>query len=139
MAKAYPENLFVAAGDNVGGSETSTSAPVAKQRQRGILVVDDDATVRTMLDIGLRHHGFAVWLAAGGQEAVEVFRRHGQAIDIVLLDVRMPGLDGPQTLAALQQIDPRVRCCFMSGESGGYNSETLLTLGASHLDRKSVV
>ena len=61
----------------------------------GILVVDDEAGVLRVLDLVLRQQGFAVWPAAGGVEAVELYRRHREAIDVVLLDVCMPGLDGP--------------------------------------------
>jgi len=54
----------------------------------------------------------------------------------VLLDVRMPEMDGPQTLAALRSINPEVRCCFMSGHTGDYSAEQLLELGASHVFQK---
>ena len=47
------------------------------------------------------------------------------------MDVRMPGLDGPQTLAALQEINPEIRCCFMSGHLGHYTEWTLCNLGAA--------
>jgi CheY-like chemotaxis protein len=104
----------------------------------GILVADDEEGVRGVLDIGMRQQGFDVWLAADGREALDLYRRHGEAIDVVLLDVRMPGQDGPQTLAALQQLNPRVRCCFMSGdfdcynEGGrGYTEKKLRDLGAA--------
>ena len=50
---------------------------------------------------------------------------------MVLLDVRMPGLDGVQTLAAIQAINPQVRCFFMSGNIGDYTEERLLTVGAT--------
>ncbi|HEY1862073.1 MAG TPA: response regulator [Gemmataceae bacterium] len=89
----------------------------------GILVADDEEGVRGVLAIGMRQHGFDVWLAADGQQALDLYRRHGESIDVVLLDVRMPGRDGPQTLAALQQLNPRVRCCFMSGDFDCYNEE----------------
>ncbi len=100
-------------------------------RQYGILVVDDDAAVRDLLDFALRHQGFAVWLAATGQEALEQYRRYGATIDVALLDVLMPGLDGPQTLAALQALNPQVRCCFMTGDLGLYNEGELRTMGAA--------
>jgi CheY-like chemotaxis protein len=102
-------------------------------RKPGILVVDDDAAVRTMLDLGLRHHGFAVWLAASGQESVAIYERDARLIDVVLLDVRMPRMDGPQTLAALRQINPGVTCCFISGEIGKYSPESLQSMGAASL------
>jgi CheY-like chemotaxis protein len=100
-------------------------------RQYGLLVVDDDEGVRGVLGVGLRQQGFAVWLASGGREALDLYRQHSRAIDVVLLDVRMPGLDGPQTLAALQELNPQVCCCFMSGGLGSYTQEGLRDLGAA--------
>jgi CheY-like chemotaxis protein len=46
---------------------------------------------------------------------VELYRQKAEAIDLVLLDVKMPGMTGPQTLAALRQLNPDVRCCFTTG------------------------
>ncbi len=102
----------------------------------GILVVDDDAAVRAVLQAGLRQAGFVVWLATDGHQALEVYRHHQAAIALVLLDVRMPGLDGPQTLHGLRKINPGVRCCFLSGHTGAYSEQTLLQLGAAGVFRK---
>jgi CheY-like chemotaxis protein len=104
-----------------------------------ILVVEDEAGVRTMLDLALRHYGFAVRLASSSQEAVELYERHHRGIAVVLLDVQMDGLDGPATLAALKKIDPDVRCCFMSGHTGKYSTEELLRMGGSHVLPKPFV
>jgi CheY-like chemotaxis protein len=102
----------------------------------GILVVDDEAPVRALLEAGLRQYGFTLWMAPDGYQALEIYRQHQDAIALVLLDVRMPGLDGPQTLARLRQIRPEVRCCFMSGHTGAYSEQGLLDLGAVHVFRK---
>ncbi len=75
--------------------------------------------------------GQHVRAAADGQEALDLYRRHRETIDVVLLDVRMPGLDGPRTLAALQELNPRVRCCFMSGNPGTCTEKGLRRLGAA--------
>lgn len=109
----------------------SLEAPFKTRRNYGILVVDDEGGVRGLLKIGLRQQGFTVWLAADGQEALDLYRQHGAAIDVVLLDVRMPGQDGPETLAALQELNPRIRCCFMSGDLGKHATASLLKLGAA--------
>jgi DNA-binding NtrC family response regulator len=99
----------------------------------GVLVVDDEPLVRAMLQAVLQRQGFAVWLADGGRAALELYQQHRGHVAVVLLDVRMPGLDGPQTLALLRQADPEVVCCFMSGHSGPYSAQDLLALGALHV------
>ena len=96
----------------------------------GILVVDDDQTVLGLLQIVFAGRGFQVWTASTGRSAVELYRQHQEAVSVVLLDVRMPDLDGPQTLAELRRINPGVRASFMSGFTGKYSSEELLALGA---------
>jgi CheY-like chemotaxis protein len=103
---------------------------------QSILVVDDDPAIIRTLRLALLVHGFTVRLAGGGQEAVDLYRQHPGDIGLVLLDVQMPDMDGPQTLAALQALDPAVRCCFMSGRAGQYSDEQLLGLGAVHVIHK---
>jgi two-component system cell cycle sensor histidine kinase/response regulator CckA len=60
----------------------------------GILVVDDELPIQMMLAFALRHKGFTVWLASSGQEALELYQQHQEGIDLVLLDVQMPDMDG---------------------------------------------
>ena len=93
--------------------------------------MDDEESVRRVLRLGLRSLGLSVRLAATGPEAVDLYRQHRDAIGVVLLDVHMPAMNGPQTLAALRQIDPQVRAAFMSGDAGNYAVSDLLALGAA--------
>jgi CheY-like chemotaxis protein len=102
----------------------------ATPRKYGILVVDDDREVRSLLKKGLQGQGLDVWLACDGQQALELFWRYREMIDLVLLDVCMPGLDGPQTALALLQLQPQIRLCFMSGDLGVYTNRKLRDLGA---------
>jgi anti-anti-sigma factor len=120
------------------GEPEAASVPEAERRfpVASVLVVDDDVAVRHVLHVGLRSRGFQVWSVGHGLQAVELYRRCRDQIDLVLLDVLMPGMDGPQTLAALQEICPDVRCCFMSGNSKGYTEEALLRLGAMRVLHK---
>jgi CheY-like chemotaxis protein len=121
-----------AQGQLADAPATSLATPLTY----GILVVDDEWTVRAVLSVVLREKGFALWLAADGQEALDLYRRHHKTIGVVLLDVRMPGRDGVQTLAALQEVNPRVRCCFMSGDLGSYTEQELCDLGAAAVLQK---
>ncbi len=102
----------------------------------GVLVVDDEEGVRGVLGAWLWHHGFAVWLAADAREAVETYRSYRVYIGVALLDVQMPGRDGPGTLADLREVDPAVRACFMTGDAGRYAERDLLDLGALAVFRK---
>jgi len=95
-----------------------------------MLIVDDTAYILSLLKFELEPRGFNVWLAVDGQDALDLYRCHHAEIDAVLLDVEMPGLDGPHTLAELQAIDPGVLACFMTGGSGVYTEEDLLERGA---------
>ena len=73
-----------------------------------------------------------MWLAGCGQEAIRLsYRQHRPEIDAVVPDVRMLGLDGRQTLAALRELNPQVRCCFLSGDLGWYTEEQLRQAGAA--------
>jgi DNA-binding NtrC family response regulator len=102
----------------------------------GILVVEDDDSTRGLLQIALRDTGFGVWLAADGVEGLDLYGDHGDEIDVVLLDVQLPRLDGPQTLHGLQRIRPAIQCCFMTGDPGLYRVQDLLRQGARRVFAK---
>jgi DNA-binding NtrC family response regulator len=78
--------------------------PVVKKRGEHILVVDDERDVREGLGKLLELEGYDVTTAENGQVAIE--RAKTQRFDLVLTDLRMPGLDGVQTLTGLKQIHP---------------------------------
>ena len=99
-----------------------------------VLVVDDDGSIRTIVGQYLEHCGFAVKLAASGAEALEIYRADPSAI--VLVDIRMPGLDGLATLAALKEINPDCACCMMSGGLDDSTGEELQTAGATVVIKK---
>ena len=81
-----------------------------------VLVVDDNELARRLLAFIVQQHGFDVRSASSGWEAVEVCSR--EPVDLVILDVVMPGLDGPKTLEILKVQNPSIRCCFATGEPG---------------------
>jgi CheY-like chemotaxis protein len=102
----------------------------------GVLVADDDELVRGVLGAALRAGGFVPHLAPDGEGALDLLRGHKDEVGAVLLDVCMPGLDGPQTLTELRRILPHVPCCFMTGYSELYGAEDLLALGAVRVFEK---
>src|SRR5438132_14371975 len=134
MIKLNGPNL--ATGRTRRGWLAKPEAPPVTRRTYGILVADDQLGVGSVLDVALRQEGFTVWLAVNGREALELYRRHRQTIDVVLLDVRMPGWDGPQTLAALRELNPKIRCCFMSGDISRVDDWQLRDWGAAGMFQK---
>jgi two-component system, cell cycle sensor histidine kinase and response regulator CckA len=82
-----------------------------------ILVVDDDAMMRTLVGRTLRGEGFQVWTASGAPEARQVLGRLPGVLDLILTDVAMPGGMGPQLAAEVRQAHPSVRLLYMSNYS----------------------
>jgi CheY-like chemotaxis protein len=101
---------------------------------RVVFLVDDDDGMRRLLRVALSHYGFKVLTAAGGSEAVRHFGQLAGRVDVVLLDVHMPDLDGPSTLAELRRLDPDVVVLFMTGFVDKH--EDLLALGAADVVMK---
>jgi len=105
--------LPLTAAPEVPASRPSVSPP---GQALGVLLVDDDAMVRTVVARQLTQAGFRVVLAAGVADEAEGFaRREGAKIDVALLDVNMPHCSGPQLAARLRAHDPSMPVVFMSG------------------------
>ncbi len=82
-----------------------------------VLVAEDEERVRTLAGRILEEMGFSVLATADGREAVEVYREHGKGIDLVVLDLTMPHLDGAGALEEILKIDPEARVILASGFS----------------------
>ena len=80
-----------------------------------VLVVDDDAYVLQGVYYALESYGYSVILAESGEAAVEFYRRRSEEIDLVLLDMTMPGMGGVETFKALRAIRPDVRVLVATG------------------------
>lgn len=111
-------------------SRAGTTAPLPAGGPPCILLVDDEETLRVILSRELRKRGFDVYSTGSGAEAVETYCRTGVRIDLVLLDVHMPGMSGPDALSALRADDPDVRCCFMTADHRPMTRQALLARGA---------
>jgi CheY-like chemotaxis protein len=97
----------------VGPVEAPRDLPAG--RGELVLVVDDDASIRDIIHETLETFGYRVRVAASGAEAIETYRAHGGEIDVVLLDMMMPVIDGFAAVGELVEIDPEVRVIAVSG------------------------
>ena len=93
-----------------------------------VLVVDDEPMVRRLASRILKEAGYRVLVAADGDEALRIYGEDPQCIDVVLLDMSMPGKSGTAVLAALKQQHQDVKVVLMSGFG---ESEALRVVGAN--------
>jgi CheY-like chemotaxis protein len=86
-----------------------------------LLIVENETAIRNLLQLALRKSGYNVLAAESGREALELVRDHHGAIDLLITDVMMPDMDGPELAKHMAVIRPETRTLFMSG----YMDETL--------------
>jgi CheY-like chemotaxis protein len=99
-----------------------------------VFVVDDERVVRRALQRILERDGHQVTLAECGQEALDVYGRSWKGIDVVVLDVMMPDVDGREVLRRMREIHPGVRAILSSGFTA--ESDPSLTVPGTWLLQK---
>ena len=91
-------------------------APLESKAKKGvILLVDDEETILEVCTQMLQRLGYHVRQAIDGQQAIDIFEKEKDVIDIVLLDMRMPGMNGATVYNRLIQIQPNVKVILFSG------------------------
>ncbi len=104
---------IAASGDEQ--TKTKVARPSRDIGKRRILVVDDEEVVRGLLVGVLSAEGFEVLLAKDGREAIDVFLDQSASIDLVLLDMIMPGMKGEEVLRKLREESSAVKVIVSSG------------------------
>ncbi len=122
----------------VAGEGASDDAAEAAERaapavgDETVLVVDDEDAVRAAVEAMFRRSGYSVLSAGDGEEALRTFA-DGKAIDLVVMDLGMRGMDGWETLRRLRKVDPGVRVLLMTGYGGSSLGDRALREGAAGL------
>lgn len=93
-----------------------------------VLIVDDDELVRLTLSELLRGNGFSPSVASSGRLALEVFRK--ETPDAVLLDLKMPGMDGTETMKELKEINPDIPVIIVTAHGDIPTAVEMIKLGA---------
>ncbi len=95
-----------------------------------VLVVDDEAQVRDVMSRVLTGSGYRVLEVENGNSALSLFRERGKEIDLIVLDVVMPAMGGPETFLRLKEIDPAVSVLVVTGFTTNGIAHELLENGA---------
>lgn len=80
-----------------------------------VLIVDDEAAIREITQNSLEAYGYHTLTANDGVEAVSLYMQYPQTIDLVIVDMMMPSMDGALAINVLKEINPQVRIVAMSG------------------------
>jgi len=100
-----------------------------------VLLVEDERDVRRLAATILENHGYRVLTAADGEEALLMYERCGHRIDLLISDVVMPRMRGPELAAHLRTRQPEMRVLFISGYSDPSIANQVVS-AASHFLQK---
>lgn len=113
----------------------TTTAPAvvepAKQKTETILLVDDEEPIQEFGKMILEKFGYAVLVANSGERAIDIYKSKNQQIDLVVLDLNMPGMGGQKCLIELVRINPDVKVVVASGFCPHGQLKQLMSKGAT--------
>jgi two-component system, cell cycle sensor histidine kinase and response regulator CckA len=117
-------------------AERRASAPVitpdadSARGHETILVVDDEPGLRALAKSGLRQRGFDVLAVESGEQALEILKKGEPHVDLVVLDLTMPGLSGEKVLRAIRGFRPHLPVLIASGYATVQNQSSWVAAGA---------
>ena len=110
-------------------SEESLLAMEKGTPRKTVLLVDDEEMVASVGKELLETLGYEALVAATGEEALNIYRAHWDRIDLVVLDMIMPGMSGAETYGRLKRVNPEARVLLSSGYSLDVEAEKMLRNG----------
>jgi two-component system, cell cycle sensor histidine kinase and response regulator CckA len=128
-------NIYLPASDK----EAQEDVLIEKKIIRGsdtVLIVDDEEMILNVGKAMLERLGYRAFVAAGGKQAVETILEKGDEIDLVILDLIMPGLDGGETFDRIREIKPDIPVMLSSGYSIDGQATEILKKGADGFIQK---
>jgi len=102
-----------------------------------ILVIDDEHSIRKLLNLSLTHKGYEVIIAEDGEQGIELFQR--ERPPIVLTDIKMPGVDGIEVLSRIKEINPEAEVIVITGHGDMDMAIRSLQLDASDFITKPIM
>jgi two-component system cell cycle sensor histidine kinase/response regulator CckA len=127
--------LYFPASKKEAVKEETVSEKIIKGNET-ILLVDDE---KLIIDVGkgiLERLGYRVFTAENGNEAVEIYRNNKKDIDMVILDMIMPGMNGGKTFDKLKDVDQKVKVLLSSGYSMNGQAIAILEKGCKGFIQK---
>jgi CheY-like chemotaxis protein len=107
--------------------------------QETILLVEDEPAVRQLFATALTRAGYKVFEARNGEEAVKLFDQHGDSVDLLLTDMRMPYMGRGELAKTLRQRKPGLKLICISGCAGSLETETTKDFLAKPFSRDEIL
>jgi two-component system, cell cycle sensor histidine kinase and response regulator CckA len=128
-------NIYLPASDKRIVDEKQPSQKVLKGTET-VLLIDDEDMIIAVVEKLLKKIGYRAMIAKSGREAIDLYLKHGEAIDLVILDMIMPDLGGGVTYDRLKEIDPNIKVLLASGYSINEQAEEILDRGCNGFIQK---
>ena len=128
-------NIFLPASSKKIVKEKMLQKEILKGTETILLVDDEDMIIDVGCDI-LKKLGYEVLTAKSGKEAIEIYRINQKQIDLVILDLVMPEMDGGDTYDRLRDVNPDIRVLLSSGYSINGRAEKILSRGCDGFIQK---
>jgi two-component system, cell cycle sensor histidine kinase and response regulator CckA len=116
--------------------EEKISQTKIRSGRETILLVDDEINVIDVTEEMLQSVGYKVLTARSGMEAIELYKKHRKEIDLIILDMIMPGLGGGETFDCVRAIEPNARVLLSSGYSLKGEAKEILNRGCNGFIQK---
>jgi PAS domain S-box-containing protein len=129
-------NFYLPASSLEVASEAKPVAPALRKGRETVLLIDDEEMI---IDVGcglLSELGYTVIPARSGQEALDIYRQRQAEIDIVVMDMIMPGMGGGETFDRLKQINPHIKVLLSSGYSINGQASQIMDRGCNGFIQK---
>jgi PAS domain S-box-containing protein len=136
MHKGTTLSIYLPATEGVVEQPTRTDNKENVQGKATVLVVDDEPVVLTIAARVLNRLGYQVLEAQGGEEALDVYSKNKEKIDITILDMVMPGIGGGEVYDRLKKMDPNAKVLLSSGYSRDGQAAQILQRGCNGFIQK---
>ncbi len=127
--------IYLPASKEKEANENKLPGKIVKGTET-ILFVDDEPMVIDVGELMLKKLGYKVLLARGGQEAIKMYKKNKDKIDLIILDMVMPDIGGGETYDSIKEINPNIKAILSSGYSVDGQAREILARGCNGFIQK---
>jgi CheY-like chemotaxis protein len=109
---------------------------MGQQDKAFVMVVDDERIVAELVSAVLEESGYSSQVFLNGRDAIQFYEQNQDSVDLILLDILMPGMNGDKVFAELKQLNPDVKVMILTGYAENIHVAHMLSTGARGIIHK---